>query len=337
MRSPQSTAKFWRVREYRAGDETPILDLFNRVFGESSATFEPRTMELWRWQYQQNPLGHHTVVAEDTRGQIVGNYSSVRVPFLCAGHRTTAAQGVDVCVASDYRGTGLFRDLASTFVETFVGSGRDVIQYGYPNREHLRASVRHYVSVHRPVRKMVKEFDSRWIDHLERRAGDIRAREVSSLEEGVDDLWNVVRVDHDFAIWRDAQYLRWRYQSHPLIPYRYLYASGADGALVGLLVMRLGWFGHPVVPLVDWVIRRGNLAVFAALMASAARMTLAAGGSRLEAWAAPAGPEQHDLASLGFASEETPFHLMISRVPRHLTIEWMRDHWFYTMGDADFY
>lgn len=331
--------KRWRVREYRSGDETAILALFNQVFGAESETFQPRTMEFWKWQFEQNPLGHHSVVAEADDGSLVGNYGGIRVPFLHNGQRIVATQGVDTCLRADYRGSGLFADLNNTFVECFVTSGRDLMQYGYPHFAHMRSGVRRssYAPIYSPMDKLVKDFDAGWIDTLDRCASGLAAEELPALDDRVDTLWDRVRVDHTFAIWRERPYLHWRYERHPSIRYRYLATSDASGALSGLLVICLGWFGHPIVPLVDWLVRRGDRAVLAALIAAAARITLDAGGKRLEAWAPPGSPERQDLVSLGFVTEETPFHLTLTALPAGFTVEWLREHWFYTMGDADMY
>ena len=54
------------------------------------------------------------------------------------------------------------------------------------------------------------------------------------------------------GLWRDATYLGWRYRDWPDVDYRVALAR-RGGQLVGAVVYSLGWFGHPIVPLVDWI------------------------------------------------------------------------------------
>ena len=61
----------WTIRPYVDGDEHGILSLFNRVFQEGNPDFVPRSLRHWHWEFRDNPLGHHTFVAE-VEGRIVG-------------------------------------------------------------------------------------------------------------------------------------------------------------------------------------------------------------------------------------------------------------------------
>lgn len=329
----------WHIRPYAPGDEERIVPFFNEIFAGSWDGFEPRTAEFWQWQFERNPVGHRHYIAEDASGRVIGSYAAIRAPLLFNGDRLVAAQVVDTCVHRDYRSTGLFIELGSAFLRHFGGPDQDAVFFGYPNPPAFRAGVRylHYLPVDCPIHKLVLNFDASWVDRMSNLAGGRSATELTSLDARVDTLWNRVRKDLHLSTWRDREYLRWRYQSHPSIHYRFLAAHDASGDLSGCVVLRLGWFRDKVVPLVDWLIPRGDITVLTTLLVGAAKMALAHGFTRLETWLPPVCPERHDLSTLGFVGAETTFNLVTRLYHPSLTLEWVKDNWFYTMGDADFY
>ena len=138
------------------------------------------------------------------------------------------------------------------------------------------------------------------------------------------------------GVFRDEAYLAWRYRDWPGIAYRALLARRGD-ELVGGLVFRLGWMGQPIVPLVDWIGRGGDRAAVAGLLAAVARITLDAGGSRLETWVTPNMPLAPTLAALGLVPEPTPFNLCIMVFSETFDLDWAKRNWHFTMGDSDIY
>lgn len=66
----------YRIRPYREGDETAILDLFQRAFHHR------RSLPRWRWAYRDAPYGaHHVSVAEDREGHLLAHYAGYPVRF----------------------------------------------------------------------------------------------------------------------------------------------------------------------------------------------------------------------------------------------------------------
>lgn len=329
----------WVIRDYSPGDEERIVPFFNQVFGAGSPDFAPRSIDFWRWQFERNPLGHRACVAEDADGRLIGSYAGIRVPFLHAGERRVAAQVVDTCVAAEYRHGGLFIELAHAYFDRFGHPQRDFICFGYPNPPAFRAGTRHleYLPVHCPVYTLTLSPSPRWVRRTAAGGGDLAVAPLDRLGPEIDALWDRVRADHQFTTWRDAAYLRWRYLEHPTVRYRVLAARAAGGDLRGLAVVRERCLGQPNVGIVEWVIPRREPAVVAALAAAAGHWALERGLRRLETWVAPACPERDSLHRLGFRDQASAFNLAVRNFDPALGVDWMRAHWFYTMGDADFY
>ena len=66
----------YNMRPYREGDAAGILQTFNTVFGENDPAFEPRSMDQWKWAFEQNPAGKRIWVAE-CEGQIAAQCAAL--------------------------------------------------------------------------------------------------------------------------------------------------------------------------------------------------------------------------------------------------------------------
>src|SRR5688572_4691982 len=75
------------TREYRAGDETAILDLFARSFPHA-----PRSLEHFFWKYRQNPFGNERISLTFSDEQLVAHYAGYVVPFFAYGKDVLAHQ-----------------------------------------------------------------------------------------------------------------------------------------------------------------------------------------------------------------------------------------------------
>jgi hypothetical protein len=92
--------------------------------------------------------------------------------------------------------------------------------------------------------------------------------------------------------------------------------------------------GKPVVPVVDWVGRGGDLEAVAGLLARAGEVGLEAGGKTLETWVTPPMPHRATLQALGFKESDSRFNLCIMVYSPDLDLEWARDNWVLTMAKS---
>jgi Acetyltransferase (GNAT) domain len=336
------------IRTYRAGDEVGILALFNEVFGENNPTFTPRTLAHWNWQFRDNPLGHHTYVAEEAGGRIVGAYTAIPGRWLLDGAEFIGSQAVDTCVAKEYRNTlkreGVFLTLARDWFARYGQPDADRIVYGFPNPIAYRIGTKQldYRPVHTPVVSLVRDFDTPWVDYLGGMGADsMEVRELSAVPPEADALFAAMATSPSplrLVARRDRAYLKWRFLECPTYRYRLLgaFAKGR-GELRGLLFFRTEWFDKPLAPLVDWVVRGDDQAAIAALTQSAARVVASTGKSRLETWAPPWSSHWKTLSTIGFAPDPSRFNLCIRVFGPPFDEGWAKEHWFYSMGDSDVY
>lgn len=336
------------IRPYRTGDEVGILTLFNEVFGENNPTFTPRTSAHWNWQFRDNPHGHHTYVAEESGGRIVGHYTAIPGIWLEDGVAFTGSQAVDTCVAKEYRNTlkreGVFLTLAREWFARFGQPHADRIVYGFPNPIAYRIGTKQldYRPVHTPVVSLVRDFELAWVDYLGGMGADsMEIEELEAIPKEAESLFDAMRsapIPLRLVARRDAAYLKWRYLACPTFRYRLLAARAkGSGELRGLLFLRTEWFDKPLAPLVDWIVRGDDQSAIAALARGAARLAAAAGKTRLETWAPPWSAHWKTLATIGFAPDASRFHLCIRVFGPSFDEHWAKEHWFFTMGDSDVY
>jgi hypothetical protein len=336
----------FQIRPYRPGDEEQILDLFNRVFLADDPGYVPRQMASWRHRYVDNPTGYQVLVATDKQEQIIANYSAMSLNCSVRGRRMPCAQAVDSIVDRAWRGSlrksSVFVRMGRAYLEEYCDPEREQYNeyaYGLPNNQAFGVGTRilGYKPVHCPMPAQVREFDRGWVAELRREAGAVTVLEDdwSSLAE-MEALFLETLDEVPLGLWRDAAYLAWRYRDWPDVDYRVALAR-RDGKLVAAVFFSMGWMGHPIVPLVDWLGRGDDHEAVAALLAHVCEMTLAAGGRRLETWVTPNMSLAPTLQGLGFEPEDGPFNLCIMVYGGELDLDWARAHWFFTMGDSDIY
>ncbi|MFO0980726.1 MAG: GNAT family N-acetyltransferase [Planctomycetota bacterium] len=329
----------WTIRHYQPGDEHGILELFNRVFAVGNPDFVPRTLRQWRWQFDENPLKHHTLVAVDDAGRIVGEYTAIPAMMNMNGVKKMGCQAVDSCVDAEYRHTlkreGLFLTLARAFFDYWARPDRDCIVYGLPNPQAFRIGTRliDYRPVHCPVPKLVLPVATA----LPRPSPPIELEVVSELPGEIEQLYRSLGKTLEFSTWRDAAYLNWRYAHCPHVRYTIVLARNASRALRGMLVYRLGWIKQKVAPLVDLLVGDDDRDTLVALLAHARAAAAAAQLEALEAWMPRGFALYRALRLLGCREEPSPFNLCIRIFTPLLTVPYAIERWYYTMGDSDIY
>jgi len=321
------------VREYRAGDEHGILDLFRRVFRVE------RSLAHWRWKFLDNPAGREILVAVDRDGRIAGQFASLPNRGWLAGSECRFSQLLDHMVDPALHRRGVYAALARAFHERFVARDPRAIYFGFNLDE-----------IHQIEKRLYGMELLHGVCALERATGAgadgaaaggrlVRVERVARFTSAIDPLWERCRGSHDAAIVRDARYLDWRYADCPDVGYVLVVARRRwSRRPLGLAVVRLGWPHEPIAALVDWLVAPGEPAAWRALVHAAVAAARAAGLGVVRAWVAPGSPDEDALAEVGFARVPSPFLASVwndGRPERPLAD--VRSRWRYTMGDTDIF
>ena len=253
----------WRMERYREGDERAVLDLFQTVFGKS------RSLAHWTWQFKDNPYGGPfiSLARRDDDGAVVGSYSVMPIMLNVAGKPVLACQSVDTAVHPDHRGQRIFEQTASDCYAWCQSQGIQAV-IGFPNANSYPGFVRTLewrricfpvqhvlrLRVDEPLRRVLGipflpaladaayrftrggRLGSRRSLLLRVAGGDAAFRVATSVPDGYDALWNAWRSQEVLSVWKDVDYLRWRYDRNP--DQRFTYFSLARGD--ELLAMAVG-------------------------------------------------------------------------------------------------
>lgn len=330
-----------RIRPYRPGDEHGILRTFNLVFREVCGEgYVDRTLEQWRWQYLENPMGHRMSLAVAPDGTIVSQYAGVPVLADTPFGEQRFIHCVDSMSHPQWR-AGLKRP--GVFVITglpFSAHSRrigDAVLYGFPVDAAFRIGAR-YLEYH----------FLRDIDFLIRDAkspppppGELALEMVRTVPPDVGSLYERVRHEKRLLLRRDYRYLTWRYVQNPNRgDYELWTARERSGALRGLCVFKPG---GGLVPdhatVADWLACEDDAAAHDALLHRVAARTFEAGKQGAVAVFPEWSAEWRAFEARGFV--KTPSANWLQRrlvyllTGSPLSADVLERDWWYALGDSD--
>jgi len=329
------------IRPYQAGDEAAILATFNLVFREvCGPDYVDRTLEQWRWAYQDNPAGHRISLAIADDGTVASQYAGMPMRYDSPWGEQLLIHCVDSMTHPNWR-QGL--KAKSLFVETcmpFWAHSReigDALFYGFPVDAAYRIGKRY-----------LKYEMMRVIDFLirDRAAAPLAApsevvvEQVERAPADVDALFEEVRVDKSFLLRRDQRYLDWRYVQNPARGDYQLWTARRGGALRGVMVLKPGSGLAPdACTIADWSVPEADIDAADALLAKAVERQHHEGKQRLMTVFPPWSFEHRHLVARGFA--EAPSSNWLQRRLIHnickaeITADYLAEQWWYTLGDSD--
>lgn len=225
------------TREYRAGDEAQILDLFARSFPHA-----PRPLAHFEWKYRRNPFGNERISLTFSDGKLAGHYSGYVVPFHAYGKNVLAHQigdtMTDVSVRHIGRGpTSILGRTALDFYARFC-ENRIAFNYGFNVGNIQKISLRFLRSDRvESVTYRVAPCPA----PIARYARWLRGYQLELVRETTsewDDLFARAADAYRFLVRRDARYVRWRYLQCPDVDY-VVVAIRKWRRLVGWIVFRI--------------------------------------------------------------------------------------------------
>lgn len=336
------TERSYDIRPYRPGDEPSILAGFNRVFREVCGEgYVDRTPESWSWQFEGNPAGARIWVATTPDGEVAAHYAGV--PQICdtAFGPKVFVHAVDSFVVPEHRAglkrPGLFVTTARPWFAACEAEG-DALVYGYPVRVAERIGERYLGYTHvRVVDYLCRSAADGSVEH----PADVQVARVHAVPADVDELYAEFAATRACLLRRDQRYLDWRYASSPEASTQYeFHAARRDGKLVGFLVLRPV---HELAPgsctIADWLCAPGDSGARDALLATATRVARERGREQVMAVFSDSSDERRELLEAGF--QVVPSGQFLERRLGHnsfddrLTTEWLRENWWYTVGDSD--
>lgn len=219
------------IKKYETGIEHGIIKLFSDVF----QTY--RSSHRWKWQFEANPQGKSWIMLAQDRNQVIGQFALRRNDLNFMGQRVTAGQSCDTMVHPDYRGKGLFIQLAKQNYRTAKADGLKVA-FSFPNRAsypgYMRNLGRHRIcmlkcysyrigyrrllgnsldKIFRPFFRIPNRIKFLIERHL--LSDDLKIVTSSHIPNQAEELLRDNLNYEVLSVWKDLQYMKWRYQDHP--------------------------------------------------------------------------------------------------------------------------
>lgn len=362
MSKPLATSPLaWFVDDFRDGDETTILELFNTGFGKE------RSLRLWRWRFAEGPDGGPlaSVARRYDDQRVVGCYMAIPFRLSVAGESVPAAQIVDLVVHPDYRKQGMFEQMAKHSYESFATRGFRV-ELAFPNPgaqsypgfirtlswtriAELRRFTRR-LDLLRPLEQVLRLALLARLAHALlqplRRAqlaqahrrtvaatAGLEFRVSTRLPAAYDALWESCRDVGTVQFWKDRAYLEWRYEHHPEERFEYLcLMRGETLAALAVTHARDG-----IANVCELLVPGGDPQLSRRLLEEAALLAMNRGHRSLQFFAQP-GQFPADRVE-GFAPAREVDNVLVGRAIGDTTVTVALAHpagWFLSYGDPDF-
>ncbi|HUP17839.1 MAG TPA: GNAT family N-acetyltransferase [Acidimicrobiia bacterium] len=215
------------VRPFDDADLPEVLEVLRLSLGEPPGL--ARTKALFAWKHFDNPFGRSLMLVAEATGRIAGFRAFMRWDLVMPdGTTLRCVRAVDTATHPDFQRRGIFRLLTLAGIELAADQHMDLI-FNTPNEKsgagYLTMGWRRIGTVGVMVRPGVGVLRPR---HQHAAATSAAERSMATPDRTTA---FADRVPVGLRTPRTAQYLRWRFESHPTA--RYLLATSEDGVAIG--------------------------------------------------------------------------------------------------------
>ncbi len=317
-----------QYRSLRSDDQPAVVSFLRECRYDSDETF-------WRWINQECPHGQALVELALVHDRVVGHYGVLPRPVWMGGKVVRAGLAIHAAVHPQFRGLVIFRELLDRMIQR---CRRENIRflYGFPRRDVWLMYFKLFdwkpmgelVTLELPLTgRPWKGGDDPTIRFRERSIFDERYQPFSGSE--------LLRGVHHVV--KDEAFARWRYENHPRVQYPQMELLGADGELLGYLVLKLyekeaRRYGHWV----DVNLKPHALSRFPALAKAAMKRFVQQKVDIASCWMLKNSPLFAVLQRMGFQPTGFTTYVGYRLVdPSFPTGELGLEKWHMVMGDSD--
>ena len=95
------------LKELEENDRRDLLAFMLSIFNaEKMSKAEYFDVNLWEWQYKENPCGDSVIVLAREKNEIIGQYCVVPLILKCNGQILKAGLTIDLMVKEEFRRKG---------------------------------------------------------------------------------------------------------------------------------------------------------------------------------------------------------------------------------------
>jgi hypothetical protein len=205
------------IRDYQAGDEQKILELFQFAFGK------PLSEDVWQWRFANNPENKFMIKLMWDGDILAGHYAVSPLKMIVSGEEILTALSMTTMTHPDYGGRGIFGELAEClYNEEFQKNNLSAI-WGFPN------SNSHYGFLKNLKWKNLEQipifsFNTNRIKELPLS----RVKVVSDFTQNHETAYKKITSDYEVKVNKTKEFLHWRFISNPIFNYTIFSATESE-------------------------------------------------------------------------------------------------------------
>lgn len=227
----------FNIRPYTNEDEDAVLKLWQLAFKQSI------DRRIWRWKFHNNPFGREMMLCVDRFKKPVVLFAGIPFPAQWNMKQIVMTQNVDNMSHPYYRHAisgrkGLFIQTAEHFFSLYGNSEMSTIHYGFPGKKHYKLGnlFLDYTAI--PQEHFYYELS---VENLVQKGFSIskKVKVIHEFNEKFDELWQLSKEDYPYSIFRNAEFLNWRFSQNPIRTYWCFGIFNIQNKLLGYMIFLL--------------------------------------------------------------------------------------------------
>jgi len=226
------------------------IHLYNNCFAKNGS---PKSEKKIRWQFLNSPIDKQYVdIAIDPNANAVAAiYAIFPVLFQINNENHLASQSLDTITDEDYRGQGLFINLAKDVYEKASQDNVKLV-YGFPNGNSIGGFIKKLNwQVLDPVPFLIKPLHTgyftkkinklSWFPNIKiafesKIDKSVNVQTKNEFPNDVNNVWEKFSKNILVSIKRNKEYLDWRYLQKPDENYKIAHAYTREGIYIGYII-----------------------------------------------------------------------------------------------------
>ncbi len=227
------------------------MEMFKKCFDENGS---PKKVDNIKWQFLENTEAdcYVDIAFDEEKNKVAAIYAISCVNFKIDEEITVGTQSLDTITDIEYRGLGLFINLAKSVYEKAEIANVSLV-YGFPNGNSIKGFKKWLDwQILDPVPFLIKPLKSKYftnkIKALQffpninlsfsrfKEDTNYRIAEENNFSEEVNVIWQQFSKKIKVGVERDKKYLDWRYIQKPNENYKIAHCHSKDNKYLGFVV-----------------------------------------------------------------------------------------------------
>lgn len=230
------------------------VTLYKSCFDKNGS---PKRVDNIEWQFLNNPkkCAFVKIAFDEERDTVAAIYAASCIDFTIEGNIEIGTQSLDTITDLDYRGKGLFTNLAKSVYKEATENNVAFV-YGFPNGNSVHGFKKKlgWVILD-PVPFLIKPLNTKYFTKKLRflkflpnlklsfqksiNNSDYLFIEENNFPDKVNDLWKKYSKNIKVAINRDQNYLIWRFIEKPNENYKIVHCYSVENDYLGFVVFTI--------------------------------------------------------------------------------------------------